>query len=145
MHSFARNWHLPFLNQQRERMIVENISWSSSMKECCRPSGGRTRNLLITSWTRIQLIMSHCGRKKVKSPECEICQNDLHILLCQYWCDMQMEYVPTSKSSQNRWSVEVRSDRPTYITSSLSVPHGTSILYVPTLKCPQDMSKLLEI
>ena len=29
------------------------------MKECCRPSWGRTRNLLITSRTHIQL--SHQG------------------------------------------------------------------------------------
>ena len=37
----------------RERMIVENISWSISTTECCRPGGGWTRNLLITSRTRI--------------------------------------------------------------------------------------------
>ena len=58
--SFARNWHLPFLISGRERMTVENISWSILTKECCRPRAGRTRNLLITSWTRIQL--SHRGR-----------------------------------------------------------------------------------
>ena len=44
----------------RERMAVENISWSISTKECCRPGEGRTRNLLITCRTRIQL--SHRGR-----------------------------------------------------------------------------------
>ena len=44
----------------RERMTVENISWSISAKEFSRPGGGRTRNLLITSRMRIQL--SHRGR-----------------------------------------------------------------------------------
>ena len=34
---------------ERERMTTKNISWSISMKECCTPSGGRTRNFLITS------------------------------------------------------------------------------------------------
>ena len=34
--SFARNWQLPFLIQ-RERMTVENISWSISTKECYQP------------------------------------------------------------------------------------------------------------
>ena len=33
-------------------MIVENISWSISMKECCWPGRVRTRKLLITSRTR---------------------------------------------------------------------------------------------
>ena len=46
---------------EREEMTVENISWSISTKECCRPSGGRTRNLLITSRTCIQLS-HHRGR-----------------------------------------------------------------------------------
>ena len=41
-------------------MTVENISWSISTKERCRPSRGQTRILLITSQTRIQL--SHRGR-----------------------------------------------------------------------------------
>ena len=38
----------------RERMTVENISWSISTKEYCRPGGGPTLNLLITSQMRIQ-------------------------------------------------------------------------------------------
>ena len=46
--NFARNWQLPFLISGKERMTVENSSWSISTKECCRPSGCRTRNLLIT-------------------------------------------------------------------------------------------------
>ena len=37
-------------------MTGENISWSISTTECCRPGGSRTRNLLITSRKRIQLI-----------------------------------------------------------------------------------------
>ena len=48
----------------RERMTVENISWSISTKEYCQTRGGgggdRTRNLLVSSRTRIQL--SHQGR-----------------------------------------------------------------------------------
>ena len=32
-------------------MTVENISWSISTKECCRPRRGRTRDLLISSRT----------------------------------------------------------------------------------------------
>ena len=44
----------------RERMTVENISWSISMKECCQPGRGWTRTLLITSQVRIQL--SHRGQ-----------------------------------------------------------------------------------
>ena len=43
----------------RERITTENISWSISTKECCWPSWGWTRNLLITSQARIQL--SHRG------------------------------------------------------------------------------------
>ena len=35
-------------------MTVENISWSISTKECCRPGGGWTRNLLIFSRTRVK-------------------------------------------------------------------------------------------
>ena len=35
----------------RERMTVENISWSISTKECCRPRRGRTRDLLVSSRT----------------------------------------------------------------------------------------------
>ena len=48
----------------RERMTVENITWSKkiSTKECCRPSGGWTHNLLITSQMCIQCIqLSHWG------------------------------------------------------------------------------------
>ena len=33
----------------RERMTVENISWSISTKECCRLGGGWTRDLLVSS------------------------------------------------------------------------------------------------
>ena len=33
----------------KERMIVENISWSITTKECFWPSRGRTHKLLITS------------------------------------------------------------------------------------------------
>ena len=55
----ARNWQLPFLNQRKGENDRRNISWSPSTNECCRPGGGRTRNLLITSRTRTQL--SHWG------------------------------------------------------------------------------------
>ena len=40
---------------RRERMTIENISWSISIKECCQPGGGRTCNLLITSRMRSQV------------------------------------------------------------------------------------------
>ena len=40
---------------RRERMTVKKISWAISMKECCQPGRGQTRNLLISSPTRIQL------------------------------------------------------------------------------------------
>ena len=36
----------------RERMTVENISWSISTKECCRPRQGWTRDRLVSSWMR---------------------------------------------------------------------------------------------
>ena len=45
---------------RRERMTIENILWSISTKECCRPSRGRTHNILITRRTCIQL--SHHGQ-----------------------------------------------------------------------------------
>ena len=45
---------------RREKMTIENISWSIFTKECCQPSMGQTCNLLITSRTGIQL--SHRGR-----------------------------------------------------------------------------------
>ena len=32
-HSFTRNWQLPFLNQQKGKMTVINISWSISTKK----------------------------------------------------------------------------------------------------------------
>ena len=35
----------------RERMTVENISWSISTKECCRPRRGWTRDLLVSNRT----------------------------------------------------------------------------------------------
>ena len=63
----------------RERMTVENISWSISTKECCRPrrerGGCRTHDLLVSSRPRIQ--MSHRGRHRVLSRliwVCTVCQ-----------------------------------------------------------------------
>ena len=41
----------------------------SSTKECCEPGGVQTCNLLITSWTRIQL--SHRGRRWYLYPACK--------------------------------------------------------------------------
>ena len=40
---------------RRERLTIENISWSISMKECCQPDIGQTHNFRITSRTGIQL------------------------------------------------------------------------------------------
>ena len=51
--SFTRNWQLPSWISGRERMTIENISWSISMKNCCKLSGGQSHNLLITSQTHI--------------------------------------------------------------------------------------------
>ena len=52
------SWH-----NGMERMTIENISWSISMKECCWPGEGPTPNLLIPSqiciqlWLRIYVVM----------------------------------------------------------------------------------------
>ena len=35
-HTFARNWQVPFLNQQKGENDCTNILWQLSMKECCR-------------------------------------------------------------------------------------------------------------
>ena len=55
---------MPLINSfvKTERMTVENISWSNLNERMLPtwPGGGRTRNLLITSRTRIQL--SNRGR-----------------------------------------------------------------------------------
>ena len=53
-HSFARNWQLGE-NGHRKYFKI------NFHKECCRSGWGGTRNLLITSRTRIQL--SHLGRR----------------------------------------------------------------------------------
>ena len=52
---FPLKLNCPSWNSGRERMTVQNISWSISTKDCYRPGGGRTRNLLTTNQTRIQL------------------------------------------------------------------------------------------
>ena len=48
----------------RAKMTIENISWSISTEDCCRPGRCRTRNFLITSRTRIH--MSHWGRHALR-------------------------------------------------------------------------------
>ena len=54
-HSFARN--CPSWISGKERMTIENISWSISMKECCRPRGaGRGWGRVgepATSWSPV--------------------------------------------------------------------------------------------
>ena len=40
----------------RERMTVENISWLNLYERMLPAWGGRIRNLLITSWTRIHMV-----------------------------------------------------------------------------------------
>ena len=47
-YSFARNWQLHFLNQQKGENDHRKY-FMISMKECCRPGEGWTCNLLITS------------------------------------------------------------------------------------------------
>ena len=60
-HSFARNWQLPFLNQQKgENDCRKYFNYQSPQKNVADLGGGRTRNLLVSSRTRIQL--SHRGR-----------------------------------------------------------------------------------
>ena len=44
-HSFTSDWQPPFLNSKRERMTVENISWSIPMKEWCQPGASNSRPL----------------------------------------------------------------------------------------------------
>lgn len=39
----------PFWNCRYDRTNVENISWSISSKECCRPGGYQTHDLQITT------------------------------------------------------------------------------------------------
>ena len=46
----------PFWISRRKKMIEEKISWSISMKECCR-----TQDFLITSWMRLRL--NHRGQQ----------------------------------------------------------------------------------
>ena len=53
--NMKKNMKKVFQNNQLKGFTVENISWSISTKECCRPGMGRTRNLLITKQTHIQL------------------------------------------------------------------------------------------
>ena len=62
-----------FFHQKLTTALLESVEgreWPKkifhdqiSMKECCQPGGGRIRNLLITSWTRIQL--SHWGQPHI--------------------------------------------------------------------------------
>ena len=54
----------------RGRIIVENISLSIFTKECCRPGGCLTLNLLITIRYRIRL--SHRGRQIHSGTQCPI-------------------------------------------------------------------------
>ena len=49
----------------RERMTVENISWSISTKECCRPRRDRTRDLLVSSRTAHSTEPPRPARKEV--------------------------------------------------------------------------------
>ena len=73
--------HCPSWISGRERMTLENISWPISTKECCLPGGNRTRNLLITSRTRIQ--PSHRGQQVVEWPLVAV--KSLLVLHYSYW------------------------------------------------------------
>ena len=61
---FPETDNCPSWISRRERMTVENISWSISMKKCCRSGRCRTRNCLITSRTHIQLSHRGWGNKE---------------------------------------------------------------------------------
>ena len=43
VHSFARNWQLPFLNQRKGGNDRRKYLWSISTTECCRPRGSNPR------------------------------------------------------------------------------------------------------
>ena len=71
-------WHIlskeidncPFWISGREKMTVENISWSIPIKEFCRSRWGWTCNLLITSPMCIQL--SHADQSTCSNTFCHI-------------------------------------------------------------------------
>ena len=60
---------------RRERMTVENISWSIYTKECCWPSGSQTHDLLITSRINIQLSVWHMAVFKFQDKNRISCPN----------------------------------------------------------------------
>ena len=79
----------------RERMIIENISWSISTRECCRTRRGRTRNLLITSRTCIR----HRGQQYTipvylyfKMSFVDFCYDCATALCNYYFCKHLMKY-----------------------------------------------------
>ena len=51
-------------------MTIENISWSISTKECCRPQWGLTPDLLVSSRTNwaIEAAYHQSGLEKLKNP-----------------------------------------------------------------------------
>ena len=97
-------------------MTVENISWSIPTKECCRPSGGRTRNLLIFSRTSIQL--SHRGQDVDPILKMEISlvlheRDGWKKYISAFWCPLTQTTSPLSgctkklevSGSNNRWEI----------------------------------------
>ena len=62
-HSSARNDNCPSCISGRERMIIENISWSISMKECCRIPWGL--NPRPPDHQSMPIRLSHQGGRKM--------------------------------------------------------------------------------
>ena len=58
---------------RRERMTVENISWSISMKECCRPRRGVKPT---TSWSPV----GHTSNWATEAGFCWLCHTLAHIV-----------------------------------------------------------------
>ena len=76
----------PSLISGRESLTVENISRSNSTKECIRPGGGRTRNLLITSRTSISHFLTEFNSGLYSLKQRNFYFNTRHVRLrCSYF------------------------------------------------------------
>ena len=78
--SFARNWQLPFLNQRKGENSRRKYFRVNLHERMLRPGEGRTRNPLITSRTRTQLI--HWGRRTPLKSGAMKCRHFWSISLC---------------------------------------------------------------
>ena len=80
---FPETDNCPFWISRREKMTVENISWSIFKKECCPPGRDQTHNHLITNQMCIQLshLASLCVlfTLNIRIPQPLKCQENLHL------------------------------------------------------------------